>query len=74
MFHSPWYFLLLLLLPLIGWRLFSKRRKSSIRFTSVSIAKRLSPTLRQRLLWLPKLLTLLALLWISKSMESTWIG
>ena len=64
MFHSPWYFLLLLLLPLIGWRLFSKRRKSSIRFTSVSIAKRLSPTLRQRLLWLPKLLTLLALLFL----------
>ncbi len=64
MFHSPWYFLLLLLLPLIAWRLFSKQRKSSIRFTSVSIAKRLSPTLRQRLLWLPKLLTLLALLFL----------
>ena len=64
MFHSPWYFLLLLLLPLIAWRLFSKQRKSSIRFTSLSIAKRLSPTLRQRLLWLPKLLTLLALLFL----------
>ena len=64
MFHSPWYFLLLLLLPLIAWRLFSKQRKSSIRCTSVSIAKRLSPTLRQRLLWLPKLLTLLALLFL----------
>ena len=64
MFHSPWYFLLLLLLPLIAWRLFSKQRKSSIRFTSLSTAKRLSPTLRQRLLWLPKLLTLLALLFL----------
>jgi len=64
MFHSPWYFLLLFLLPLVAWRLFSKRRKSSIRFTSVSIAKQLSPTLRQRLLWLPKALTLLALLFL----------
>ena len=64
MFHSPWYFLLLLLLPLIAWRLFSKQRKSSIPFTSLSIAKRLSPTLRQRLLWLPKLLTLLALMFL----------
>ena len=64
MFHSPWYFLLLLLLPLIAWRLFSKQRKSSIRFTSLSTAKRLRPTLRQRLLWLPKLLTLLALLFL----------
>jgi len=64
MFYSPWYFLLLLLLPLIAWRLFSKQRKGSIRFTSVSIAKRISPTLRQRLLWLPKLLTLLALLFL----------
>jgi len=37
---------------------------AAIRFTSVSIAKRLSPTLRQRLLWLPKLLALLALLFL----------
>ena len=64
MFYSPWYFLLLLLIPLIAWRLFSKQSKTSIRFTSVSIAKRLSPTLRQKLLWLPKLLSVLTLLFL----------
>ena len=64
MFYSPWCFLLLAVLPLIAWRLFSKQRKSSIRFTSVSIIRQLTPTLRQRLLWLPKLLTLLSLLFL----------
>lgn len=64
MFFSPWYFLLLLLLPLFAWRLFAKRNHRSIRFTSVAVASRIRPTLRQRLLWLPKLLTLLAILFL----------
>ena len=64
MLHSSWYLLLLFVVPLIGWRLFAKRRVDAIRFTSVSIAKRVKPTLRQRLLWLPKVLTILALLFL----------
>ncbi len=62
--YSPWWLLLLLLLPLLGWRLFSKRQVNSVRFTGVSLAKRMQPTLRQRLLWLPKVLTLLAVLFL----------
>ena len=64
MFQSPWFLVLLLVLPLVGWRLFGKNKQHSIRFTGVSIARRIQPTLRQRLLWLPKLLTLLALLFL----------
>ena len=60
-FHSPFYFLLLLLLPLLAWLLFAKKKKSAVRFSSVSIARSISPTFRQQLLWLPKVLSLAAI-------------
>lgn len=62
MFFSPWYFLLLLLLPLVAWRLFAPRCKSAVRFSSVNLAKQLTPTLRQRMAWLPGVLTIAAVL------------
>ena len=64
MFYSPWYLLLLLLLPLVGWRLFAKRRSAAVPYTNLSIAKKMSPTVRQRLLWLPKAAALMALLFL----------
>lgn len=60
--YSPWWLLLLLLLPLIGWRLFSSPQVAAVRFTGVSLAKRMQPTWRQRLLWLPKVLMMLTML------------
>lgn len=62
MFFSPWYFLFLLLLPLIGWRLFAPRRRLAVRFSSLNLAKQLTPTLRQRMAWLPGVLTIAAVL------------
>lgn len=62
MFFSPWYFLLLLLLPLIAWRLFAPRRRLAVRFSSIMLAKQLTPTLRQRMAWLPAGLTIAAVL------------
>lgn len=64
MFDSPWYFLLLLTLPFLAWRLFAPQRKSAVRFSSLKMVKDLSPTIRQRLTWLPRLLTLAAILFI----------
>ena len=64
MFHSPLWFLLLPLLVLIGWRLFKSRDSRAINFSSTSLVSQLTPTFRQRILWLPKLLTLLALLFL----------
>lgn len=64
MFHSPWYLLLLLLLPFLAWRLFSRRGKPSMQFSSVELATRLTPTLRQRMNWLPGALTLGAILFL----------
>ena len=61
MFHSPLWFLLLPLLILVCWWMFSKRKRSAVSFSTASLAAQLTPTLRQRLLWLPKVLTLLAL-------------
>ncbi len=58
MFYSPWYLLLLLLLPLIGWRLWSSSRTFSVPFSSTRFAIGLQPTWRQRLAWLPAALTL----------------
>lgn len=61
MFFSPWYFLCLLALPLVAYRLFAKNHQNSLGFTSVSVAQKIRPTLRQRLLWLPKVLSLLSI-------------
>lgn len=64
MFFSPLYLLLLLLLPLIAWRMFVSRRRPSVRFSSLALAKQLPPTIRQRLVWLPKVLTIAALFFL----------
>ncbi len=64
MFYSPWYFLLLLLVPVIAWRLFAPRRRSAVRFSSLKLAQQISPTLRQRLTWLPGALTLAAIVFL----------
>jgi len=60
--YSPAYFLALLL-PLLIWLLFHRRR-DAIRFSDTRLFKQLSPSLRQRLLWLPNVLTLLAILFL----------
>ncbi|MGI9515566.1 MAG: vWA domain-containing protein [Pirellulaceae bacterium] len=64
MFFSPWYLLLLLLLPLVAWRLFSRRQQPAVRFTSVRFAQQIRPSLRQRLNWLPAALTIAAIVLI----------
>ena len=58
MFFSPWYFVLLLLLPLVVWRLLAPGHKPAVRFSSVDLARQLTPTLRQRMAWLPGALTI----------------
>lgn len=60
MFYSPWFFLLLLLLPVIAWRLWSRSRDVAVPFSSTQFALDLRPTWRQRLAWLPAALTLAA--------------
>ena len=61
MFYSPWYLLLLLLLPVIGWRLWSSSRTFSVPFSSTRFSIGLRRTWRQRLAWLPAALTLSAI-------------
>jgi Ca-activated chloride channel family protein len=64
MFYSPWFFLLLLLLLIAAWRLFAARPKAAIQFSSISIIRTISPTLRQRLMWLPKALTIASMFFL----------
>lgn len=61
MFHSPWYLLALLLVPLIAWRLFAPRRRWAVQFSSLKLAQQIRPSLRQRLNWLPGALTVAAI-------------
>src|SRR5882757_494607 len=58
MFYNPLYLLLMLLLPLIGWRLWSSSHTFSVPFSSTHFAIGLRRTWRQRLGWLPAALTL----------------
>lgn len=58
MFFSPWYFLLLLLLPVVAWRLWSRSRDIAVPFSSTQFALDLKPTWRQWLAWVPAALTL----------------
>ena len=62
MFHSPLWFLAIPILFFATWRLFKSKQGEAVNFSNTSFASRLTPSLRQRLLWLPKLLTLLGLL------------
>lgn len=61
MFHSPWYLLLLLLLPVVAWLRWRTRRGEAIPFSSAVSAIDVPPSWRQRLAWLPPVLTLAAL-------------
>ncbi len=60
MFFSPWFLLLLLSLPVIAWRLWSRSRNVAVPFSSTQFALDLQPTWRQRLAWIPAALTLAA--------------
>ncbi|MBX3411114.1 MAG: VWA domain-containing protein [Pirellulales bacterium] len=62
-FHSPsiWFALLLLLVPLVAWRLFVKRPWSAVKFSSLDVARATGSTWRTRLAWLPAALRVAAL-------------
>lgn len=55
MFHaaSAWFLLLLLLVPLLVWRLLSSRKKSAVSFSATGWLKGMTPTWKQRFRWLP---------------------
>ncbi len=59
---SAWFLLLLLLVPLIVWQLFRKRRDGAIQYSSVATAADLPRTWRERFRWLPPALGVLAII------------
>ncbi len=60
-FESPWAFLLLLVIPFLAGFRYRKIKSGSIRFSAVSHAKAAGRSLRQRLLWVPPFLRIMAL-------------
>jgi len=60
-FEHPAYLVLLLLIPLLGWRMWRSSRTRAVPFSSAIVGLQVSPTWRMRLCWLPAAMTLLAL-------------
>lgn len=57
-----WYALILLaVLPLMAWRLFSRQKTSAVRYSSTSVLQTVRPTLKSRLAGLPPILRIAAL-------------
>ncbi len=61
MFHSPYVLLLLLVLPILAWRMWAARQSVSLAFSSTDFASSIRPTFRQRMMWVPAALTLLTM-------------
>ncbi len=61
-FGSPWAFLLLLVIPLLLVLSSLKGRGGAIRFSTVGHAARAGKSLRQKVLWLPTFMRILALI------------
>jgi len=60
MFAHPWFLLLMMLVPWLGWRLWKSRKRTAVRYSSAAADWRPVRTWRQRLLWLPPVLALLS--------------
>ena len=61
MFHSPWYLTLLLLVPLLVWRLHSYNTQQAVPFSSIDAVATLPLSWRQRIAWVPRALSVVAL-------------
>jgi Ca-activated chloride channel family protein len=57
-FHSPWFLLLLLLVPLVAWRLFNRRKASAVPYSSTKVVSQIGSSLKQRLQWLLPVMTI----------------
>ena len=67
-FEAPWAFLILLLIPLIGWYYHRSRGWGSLRFSSTAHARRVRPSLKQRLLGVPLWLRILVLILLAAAL------
>ena len=70
----PWYLLLLMLLFAILWQWWRSQGSESIRFSSAMLDWSPRPTWRQRLLWVPKALTMVALMLLIVSLARPRYG
>ena len=72
-FESPWAFLILLAVPALHlWRV--RRRRGSLRFSSTDHAKRAGRSLRQRFMFLPQALRVLALVLLAVGLARPQLG
>jgi Ca-activated chloride channel family protein len=62
--NSIWFLLLILLIPVIGWRLYRNKQDTSISFSSIQNATSLAPSWRQRFRWIPNALKIIAIIFM----------
>ncbi len=58
-FASPWLLLLLLFVPLLAWWGGRARARPAVVYSSVELMEGLRPTIRQRVRWLPGVMTMI---------------
>ena len=61
MFHNAWLLTLLALVPIAIWLLWRKRGLEAVDFSTIAFSESVHPTWRQRLSWLPRVLTIVVL-------------
>lgn len=61
----PWFLLILLIIPFLIAYTYRKKRNGSLHFSTISQVKNIKPSLRQRFMFLPLLLKIIALILIA---------
>jgi Ca-activated chloride channel family protein len=61
-FESPWAFLLLILVPVVGWYYFSGRKNAALRFSSIALFDQCKPSWRIRLMPIVPVIRMIALI------------
>ncbi len=74
MLQHPWFLLLLALLPLVAWRLWSNQRRRHVAYSSAASEWNVRPSWRQRLMWIPPAMTVLAAALMILSLARPRIG
>ncbi len=73
-FYHPWFLLLITILPVIAWRWWRHAKLDSIMMSSLSSDWTPTKTWRQHLVWMPSILTLLALVLMIVSLARPRFG
>jgi Ca-activated chloride channel family protein len=73
-FESPWALLVLLIIPVLVYFYFRKKRRPGLRFSSTRNLTGLAPSLRQRFIFVPLLIRVLVLVFLTLALARPQMG